>query len=99
MHAITSLLLVHSGFVYFIKAYQTYLTSIDEEAAGSLNASIHFLQHSSFIVELFTDKHVIYNTSDSRLSKLLGVLRYFGNWECLLKQSLFYTNSGLTFNL
>ncbi len=55
-----------------------------------LSATIQFLRHTSFIVELFSDKQVIYDVNDERLSKLWGVLQYFSNWkENVLAESEF----------
>ncbi|CAB3995373.1 Hypothetical predicted protein [Paramuricea clavata] len=64
-----------------MKAYQDHLACIGDSSSQKLSATIQFLRHTSFIVELFSDKQVIYDINDDRLSKLWGVMQYFSNWK------------------
>ena len=45
-----------------------------------LDQSILFLMHTSRMVELFTDKYVIYHVNDIRLLHLREALKFFREW-------------------
>ena len=46
-----------------------------------LDETIKLLKPTSGIVELFSDKHVIFDTKDVRLEKLNAALDYFNAWK------------------
>lgn len=43
--------------------------------------TIAFLKHTSLMIELFSDKHVIYDLNDNRLQNLRASLCFFTEWK------------------
>ena len=52
-----------------------------------LDESIELLKHTSAMVELFSDKHVIFDAKDARLESLSAALDYFNAWKDQIPQS------------
>lgn len=46
-----------------------------------LDATITFLTHTSVMVQLFSDKHAIFDVKDNRLLQLKGALQFFASWK------------------
>ena len=55
--------------------------------ACRLDETITLLKHTSVMVELFSDKHVIYNSDDVRLQHLTCALQYLNDWREQTKQA------------
>ena len=52
-----------------------------------LDESIALLKHTSIMVELFSDKHVIYDANDIRLQQLSDALQYFTEWKAEVQEA------------
>ena len=61
--------------------------------------SILFLRHTSRMVELFSDKHVIYHTRDTRIQDLNDSLQFFTEWQQQATTGKEFVSSKLWFDL
>lgn len=59
----------------------------NDENANRLDESIELLKHTSAMIELFSDKYVIYDANDVRLQQLNEALRYFSHWKEQVQQA------------
>lgn len=75
-----STLLEFTILIYF-KAYKEHLASVEGEDPSRLDMTILFLRHTSRMVELFTDKHAIYQICDPRLQDINDSLKFFTQWQ------------------
>ncbi|XP_028418403.1 uncharacterized protein LOC114543743 [Dendronephthya gigantea] len=83
-----------------MKAYRDHLEKNEgEESSKRLDETIKFLSHTSVIVELFSDKHVIYHVQDRRIVKMQEALQYFRNWKSTISTSKQFLSEKLWFDL
>lgn len=73
--------------LFKLQAYKEHLTITNDENRDRLDKSIELLKHTSVMVELFSEMHVIYNVIDIRLQHLNNALEYFIDWSDKSKQS------------
>jgi hypothetical protein len=59
----------------------------NDENANRLDESIELLKHTSAMIELFSDKYVIYDANYVRLQQLNEALRYFSHWKEQVQQA------------
>ena len=70
--------------------------------ASRLDQSIVLLKHTSRmsrIVELFTDKHAIYNSHDVRHQDLSAMLNFFTDWKQQTQHGKEFLSSKLWFDI
>ena len=81
------------------KAYKEHLASIEGEDPTKLDMTILFLHHTSRMVELFTDKHAIYQICDPRLQDLNDSLQFFKEWQQQANTGKEFLSAKLWFDL
>ena len=74
-------------YLHIIRHYLFRLTKITlphlpmRTHADKLDVTIALLKHTSTMVELLSEKRVIYDVDDSRLQALLATLLFFSTWK------------------
>jgi hypothetical protein len=66
---------------------------------GDLDFTVAFLKHTSSMVELFSDKHAIYDVNDARLKDLETALRFFSDWKQQVTKGNQFFSEKLWFDL
>lgn len=66
---------------------------------GKLDFTMAFLKHTSSMVELFSDKHAIYDVNDARLKDLEAALRFFSDWKKQVTKGNQFFSEKLWFDL
>ena len=72
---------------------------VNEEDSSRLDQSVMLLSHTSRMVELFDDKHAIYNINDIRQQDLKAMLIFFSDWKKQIVHSKQFLSSKLWFDL
>ena len=85
--------------VICFKAYKEHLASIEGEDPTKLDMTILFLRHTSRMVELFSDKHAIYQICDPRLQDLNDSLQFFKEWQHQANTGKEFVSAKLWFDL
>lgn len=87
------------SFEFFLQSYQAYLAGIPGSDPLSLDSTIQFLEHTSSMIELFHDRHHIYDSKDGRLRKLQMALDFFKTWKENVQDSKEFLSDKLWFDL
>jgi hypothetical protein len=71
----------------------------NDKDPSRLDQSIGLLKHTSRMVQLFTDKHVIYNVNDARLQDLNATLHFFNVWKQQIQHGKEFLSGKLWFDM
>ena len=71
----------------------------NDKDASRLDQSIMLLKHTSRMVQLFTDKHSIYNVNDARLQDLNATLHFFYDWKQQIQNGKEFLSGKLWFDM
>ena len=72
--------------LFLVKSYQATL-----DQPEVLASTVQFLENTSVLVDIFTDRRPICETTDRRLQQLGNVLNFFNTWESDVTKSVLYT--------
>ncbi len=66
-----------------LQVYKTYLTRNGQLLKSQeIDGTIELLTHTSKVIELFHDKHVIHSVADCRLNDLMRFYQFLTRWHC-----------------
>ena len=87
--------------IIFSQAYKAHLVNKGQctSHGSGVDATTELLSHTSKIIELFQDKHVISSVSDARLSHLSDFNLFLAQWKSSAEENLnvfFHQSFGLT---
>ena len=71
----------------------------NDKDPSRLDQSIMLLKHTSRMEQLFTDKHAIYNSNDTRLQDLSAMLQFFSDWKQQVQHGKEFLSSKLWFDM
>ena len=72
--------------LFLVKSFQATLDRPED-----LAATVQLLENTSVLVDIFTDRRPICETTDSRLQQLGNVLKFFNTWESNVTGSVLYS--------
>ena len=74
--------------LFLMKSYQATL-----DKPELVSSTVCFLENTSVLVDVFTDRRPVCEPSDKRLRRLREVLEFFNSWESSVTESILYTPS------